>query len=656
VEIGFAVQQAELAGSSRQEYSKSLVFKTNVDANARDADGITLGTVGVQNGLVVRLLNGADGIKNRARNATAPVIPGTVNTRNILVDAVGPGVQSYGFKNLPAGTIRAGQRITVEVKFDEPVTVTGRPTIPFSIGGMPYDLAYAGGSGTKTLSFAYRTKFDVDPRDVAFRQGLGEVIHLPGTKSFIRDRRGNETNYVRDQSGDVIKEDGNRVVVLGAHYQFLREVGIDELNNVLNVESRTFVNESTPPASYVPPTYVQAKYDVNLYKVTYNTVIPELGGRPTTATGLVAIPIPDASEAATPGPVSRPMVSYQHGTVYGLHEVPSYSFSLDKNSQAYRDAYETRLSVAQFAGQGYVVIAADYFGMGDSTEPDAYAVKGSEQQACLDMLRQSSGLIRTENVNATDLLLSGWSQGGLVTMAYLQKLEQEGIKVTGASTASAPSDVLAATSAMLFNRRDSSDPTPNAGWLNTIFVIAAFAYENYYSKPGLAFNFFNPQYYEACKRIYTRDYDHLNFDQSNEDLLVYLTKSDPAPLRVPADLTKLIRPEYFTPNEGVRSDPQYYPFSEFAKLLKDASAYQWVIQSPVQLNYGVNDEAFSPEVALIAYNHQNAINKNNPIEAVPVAAGNHRGTYLTAVNNQRYWFNVLLGRDPGPKPDDLPAA
>ncbi len=72
------------------------------------------------------------------------------------------------------------------------------------------------------------------------------------------------------------------------------------------------------------------------------------------------------------------------------------------------------------------------------------------------------------------------------------------------------------------------------------------------------------------------------------------------------------------------------------------------------MNYGTNDEAFSPDVALIAYNYQKIINGKNPIEAVPVAGGNHRGTFLTAVNNQRYWFNVLLGRDPGPKPDGLP--
>ena len=125
---------------------------------------------------------------------------------------------------------------------------------------------------------------------------------------------------------------------------------------------------------------------------------------------------------------------------------------------------------------------------------------------------------------------------------------------------------------------------------------------------------------------------------------------------IPSSLTELIRPQYFNPNDvspSDPSDPQYFPFSEFANLLQQAGAYQFVINSPVQLNYGTNDEAFSSDIALIAYDWQNAINMNNPIEPVPVTDGNHRGTYLTAVSNQLNWFNALLGRDATPEPDDL---
>ena len=502
--------------------------------------------MGVQDGLVVHLLGGADGIKDRAGNEANPDIPATVNTKRIRVDAVGPVVQSYGFKNLPASTIKSGQRISVQVRFDERVTVKGTPTVPFSIGEVPHALTYAGGSGTKTLLFTYRSKTNVNSQAVAFTQGLGELIYLP-SKAGIKDRRGNETSVVLDQYGNVLKVNGNEIVVLGAYYQYLGEIGTGELDNILNVQSQEFVDASDPPANYVVPTFQQAQFAVNLWKVTYNSLIPELGNMPTTATGLVAIPVPSASETATPGPISRPLLSYQHGTVYEADEVPSYSFSLNPNSLAYANSYETRLTVAQFGGQGYVVIAADYFGMGDSILPNAYTVKASEQQACLDMLRQSSGLIQAQNVNVTNLLLSGWSQGGLVTMAFLQKLEQEGIKVAATSTASAPSDLLAATTSKLFNPRGPTNPVPDAPWVNTIFIIAAFSYQVYDSAPGLAFNFLNPQYYEACREFYTREYDHLGFDPTNGNLLVYSTPNDRRPARDPVQLDGTDSPPVLQP-------------------------------------------------------------------------------------------------------------
>lgn len=654
VEIGFAVRRAELVRNTANPDARTLRFETTVPAHARDDDGIALGTVGVREGAAVRSLSGAEGIVDRAWNPAMGVLPASVETGQILVDAVGPGVRGYRFQDLPADTIPAGGRIAVEVSFDQPVAVTGAPTIPFRIGATPESLSYAGGSGTDTLAFAFQTTADVDPRDVGFRSELGEVVYLPEATATIRDQLGNEPSWVRGPTGETLIEDGNRVVVLGAHRQFLRTVDLDELRNVLNVESKAFVAATDPPPSYVPPAYEQPRCAVDLHKITYNSVVPEHGNRPTTATGLVAIPVPSASEAVAGGPVARPMVSYQHGTVYGLHEVPSYAFSMDRATPGSMGAFETRLAVAQFAGQGFVVIAADYFGMGDSTEPDAYAVKGSEQQATLDLLRRSSGLIEAEEVEVSHLLLSGWSQGGLVTMAFLEALEREGIAVTGASTASAPSDLLGATSTLLFNRRDASSPTPDAPWINTILMIAAFSYEGYHARPGLAFHFLNPEFYEAARRVYTRDYDLLDFDRSNGDLLVYVAEGDHNPIRIPADLTRLLRPECFDPHAVAGAGPRFYPFTEIARFFRDASAYQWVMRTPVQLNYGTNDEAFSTEVALIAFHYQGIINKTSPIVAVPVEGGNHRGTFLTAVDRQRYWFNLLVGRDPGPKPDGLP--
>ena len=67
------------------------------------------------------------------------------------------------------------------------------------------------------------------------------------------------------------------------------------------------------------------------------------------------------------------MISYQHGTVYGKQEVPSFP---DQSP-------ETQLMIAQFAGQGYIVIGADYFGMGSLRR--AGGLHGQEKPSAGDL-------------------------------------------------------------------------------------------------------------------------------------------------------------------------------------------------------------------------------------------------------------------------------
>jgi hypothetical protein len=151
-------------------------------------------------------------------------------------------------------------------------------------------------------------------------------------------------------------------VSAGVTYQFLARWDVDRLNKILSVDTPAFADAKVA--------YTPARNAVKLYRVIYRSVIPEHGNRPTITSGLVAIP--DTPEK------TLPLVSYQHGTVYGKHEVPSFP----------EESPETQLMIAQFAGQGYALIGADYFGLGVSTEPESYMVKASHQQATADMVRR----------------------------------------------------------------------------------------------------------------------------------------------------------------------------------------------------------------------------------------------------------------------------
>ena len=74
--------------------------------------------------------------------------------------ATTPAVTSVALSSRPASgdTYGAGETIAVEVGFQVPVTVTGTPRLALTIGSATRQAGYAGGSGTKTLTFQYGTQ------------------------------------------------------------------------------------------------------------------------------------------------------------------------------------------------------------------------------------------------------------------------------------------------------------------------------------------------------------------------------------------------------------------------------------------------------------------------------------------------------------------
>ncbi|MGF3021425.1 alpha/beta hydrolase family protein [Methylobacterium aquaticum] len=367
----------------------------------------------------------------------------------------------------------------------------------------------------------------------------------------------------------------------GLRYEFLARWDVERLNRILT--------QDMPRFSGVSVAYSPARTAVRLYRVTYPSVVPEQGNRPTLASGLVAVP-DDATTAL-------PLVSYQHGTVYGKREVPSFP----------EESPETQVMIAQFAGQGYALIGADYFGLGASPEPEGYMVKQSHQQATADMLAAGRAVLADLKRSPTGLFLAGWSQGGFVTMAMLERLEATGIPVAAAATASAPVDVFVPLNGFLnFPRKN------DAVWVNSLFILSAFAFENYYGVPGLARSVLTDDSYALAKAAYERK------------------AADPT--RIPTDLHALIRPDYF--------DPQFFATSAYGRLVAQTQAYRWVIRSPVRNFYGETDEAITPGLGQLAATYQRAFG-NTRVEAVSTGDTSHRGTFAKAVPQWKAWFDSL---------------
>jgi len=268
--------------------------------------------------------------------------------------------------------------------------------------------------------------------------------------------------------------------------------------------------------------------------------------------------------------------------------------------------------IAQFAGQGYVVIGADYFGMGSSKEKDSYIVMQSQTQACLDMYEASKIILKNEKINTTDFYISGWSQGGVVTMGFLERLESIGIPVKAAGTASAQCDGYIMTNGFLNFPRKIDAP-----WVTSMFILTVFSFEEYYRIPGLAQGFFTPEQYAVAKKLYTKE-------------------AAVKPEEFPTDLHKLIRKEYF--------DPVYYKNSAYGKLVSEMHPYRWVVKTPVHMYYGDIDECLTTGLARLPMDYQKALG-NNKVEAFSAGAdANHRITYARAVPEFKKWFDNIQSK------------
>ncbi|WP_207778775.1 alpha/beta hydrolase family protein [Kaistia algarum] len=367
----------------------------------------------------------------------------------------------------------------------------------------------------------------------------------------------------------------------GVSYELIGRWDVDKLNQILTVDAPKLFNIAVP--------YTTARNAVRLYRVTYSSVVPEQKNRPIVATGLLAVP--------DTGATNLPILSYQHGSAFLKTQVPSFP---DQSG-------ETQLVVAQFAGQGYVVIGADYFGMGASTEPEGFGVMASQQQASLDMLRASKAVLGQMQISTGKLFLAGWSLGGFATMAFLERLEKDGVKVDCAAMASGPADVYSLLSGFLdFPRQNDAAST------NLLYILSAFSFETYYGLPGLARSFFTDEYYDIARRAYERRPYEFN--------------------DIPTDLTKLIRPEYF--------DPDFFGNSAYGKIALATQAYRWIIKTPVRNYYGEADEVVSVGLARLAMNYQQGIGGGNDrVKAISTGQTDHRGTFATAVSLWKTWFD-----------------
>src|SRR5262245_13220678 len=188
---------------------------------------------------------------------------------------------------------------------------------------------------------------------------------------------------------------------------------------------------------FPPDIPVTFNYGFDSYKVTYCTVDAALPGQstaqPTAADGM-------ASLLSKHGGLST--VVYLHGTSVSFYDAVSNPNIFGQFSEN-GESFDGPPSNSIFAGGGFIYIAPDYLGLGDSTVPrHRYFHAQTEASSAIDLRAASRRVLEILDVEQNDKLFTfGFSQGGHAALAVHRELEDAHIEVAGTATVGGIFDV-----------------------------------------------------------------------------------------------------------------------------------------------------------------------------------------------------------------------
>lgn len=287
----------------------------------------------------------------------------------------------------------------------------------------------------------------------------------------------------------------------------------------------------------------QATGGVRTLRVVYATVDPH--GAPTTASGLVALP------TGPPGQAPTKMVSWHHGTIVERRQAPSTTSEPGIDSTA----------AIMFASAGHVVSAPDYLGLGTGPGHHPYDHTASAVTASIDALRATRSLPDVAGYRLDDrVLLSGFSQGGPVTMAVGRALHEGAdpvLDIGALAPIAGPYDFGATLAA------GTSGTMPGAPAYLTYLVTAWDRIHDLYPSPADAFR--------------------APYDRTVETLFDGHHSAPQIMAELPASPSELFTPEFL--------DQLRHPTGRLHDVLRDEStSCDWAPPVPVRIYHAAGDQ------------------------------------------------------------------
>lgn len=345
-------------------------------------------------------------------------------------------------------------------------------------------------------------------------------------------------------------------------------------------------------------TSIPAQNGIRVFKVTYLT-----GGtdnQPDTASGLVVLP--DDTTVVR-------MIAYQHGTTDGPEDVPS------------RNNNEALLAKAM-AGQGYLVTAADYLGLGDSRGFHPYVHAATEASAGIDLLLAARDLASQEGFQSMQrIFVTGYSQGGHAAMAMAQALQEratDDLFITAAAPMSGPYSISGIMRTVTV--QDSMEYFFPAYAAYTLLGYQE-VYSNLYDSLEQAFK---SQFVPMILSFYRGE---IGLGNLNDFLISRLI--DDFGASIPS---RLFRDEYL---EEIKND-SLHPLNV---ALEDNDTYRWVPQFPLRMYYCMADDQVPFMNSVVAEEYMNGNGAEDVLAIDVFPAGDHGDCVIPAVLSTLGFFN-----------------
>lgn len=332
----------------------------------------------------------------------------------------------------------------------------------------------------------------------------------------------------------------------------------------------------------------QITTNARIYKVTYNTKYNET---PVVASGLIGIPV--ASD--------RPMaiVSVQHGTIV-------------KNDDAPSENPEDAFLFTALSTTGMITVVPDFLGFGESADiTHPYYVEEGEAVPVVDMIHAAIEMVQDSAwIWNNKLLLTGYSEGGYVTMAahkYIQEHPETNLEVTASAS--------------------------GAGAYDQVHMRDYFFGLTTYDQPFyLAYAIFGAREFQQTTEPMSR-----YFQQPYADRIPNLFDGSLGSSEINDQLTTsipdLIQPDFL---QHATTDPAY---AQFEQNIREFSLTDWVPSTPLRMYHGRDDVTVPIANSQATYAAFQASGSSNVtyIET----EGTHTGAFLPMFSDVMPWFIEL---------------